>query len=203
MASFYVKAAGGFGFIGLFGLAAYANGNRQSHETGFHHFDTDPNLRKVEKDVLIAKYMRDYARKVSCADEVQAFNECVQRQNEKGKFQGLMAFRTCGNESNIMMECQNKKFTDPEFYFEMKEIYMRDKKIFKMTNVNIKARALVRDSVFYDKIYFEMENMDKDGKKYYDGVKQMFDETGDIEAFDKYLLEKYDSVFENESLQTM
>lgn len=202
MSSFYLKAAGGFGFIGLFGLAAYANGTRQSVETGFHHFDLDPNLRKVEKDVLIAKYMRDYARKVSCADEVQKFTDCCQQQNEKGKIQGLLAFRTCGEESRVMMECQNEKFTDPAFYFEMKEIYMRDKKIFKMTNVNIKARQLLRDSVFNDKIYFEMENMDKDGKKYYDGVKQMFAETNDIEAFDKFLLAKYDSVFEEETAQS-
>ncbi|KAJ8959191.1 hypothetical protein NQ318_022453 [Aromia moschata] len=41
----------------------------------------DLSLRKVEKDVLIPKKMRDIARTQKCVQEVAEFSECCKRTN--------------------------------------------------------------------------------------------------------------------------
>lgn len=90
-------------------------------------------MRKVEKEVLIPKIMRDRAKKEKCVEEVKAFTECCRETNL------LMSFK-CQTENQAMKDCQLKWYSDEEFKNECKEIYLQQRKEYRLTGVPQKHR---------------------------------------------------------------
>ncbi|XP_050794517.1 COX assembly mitochondrial protein homolog isoform X3 [Gopherus flavomarginatus] len=59
--------------------------------------EEEPELRHVEKDVLIPKMMREKAREL-CSDKVQAFTKCCQES-------GFLMVVKCQQENAALKEC--------------------------------------------------------------------------------------------------
>lgn len=176
---------GGGGALAVFGIAVYQHGMRYSMKTGFHTKDPDPTLRKVEKDVLIAKYMRDSARLDKCKAEVAVFNDCV-KETKSMSWDRFMTWKTCRPQCLVMMDCMNRYFTSEEFYLENKAHYLRDKALFQASSVMKKHRAMVKDVVENNKEPdFEMND---DVKVYHDRVTEFFIRTGNINSYDEEML---------------
>lgn len=171
----------GTGSMILFGAGIYEYSIRYSNVTGFHIKDSDPNLRKVEKDVLIPKIMRDLSRTKECAEQVNGFNKCV-KQFKPGTFKSYMTFKYCKDENLKMMDCMNEKFTDYEFYLKCKEIYLKDKKFFEFTKVSLKDRVALKEYIVNGQ---EPEFVLKgDLLNYYNSVKESYENTNDIDSYD-------------------
>ena len=169
----------------LFGAGLYEYSKRYSIKTGFQVKDPDPSLRKVEKDVLIPKIMRDLSRTEDCAASVKDFNECV-RQFEPGSWKSYLTFKYCKTENAKMLECMNKKFTDYNFYLKCKKIYLDEKKLFDYTNVIKKDREVIKEFVKSGKApEFTLKG---DLLIYYNSVKGSFEKSNDIDSFDKEYL---------------
>ena len=169
----------------LFGAAVHEYSIRYSNDTGFHVRDNDPRLRKVEKDILIPKIMRDLSRTEYCVNEVKAFNDCC-LQFETGSLKSYMTYKYCKNENEAMMECMNKMFLDLDFYFKCKEIYLQDKKLYEATNVEKKNRKLIKEKIVNGE---QLDvGMEEDIKTYFDAVKKAYESSEDINAYDDTLL---------------
>nr|XP_034984651.1 COX assembly mitochondrial protein homolog isoform X1 [Zootoca vivipara] len=125
----------------------------------------EPQLRHVEKDVLIPKMMREKAREL-CSDKVQGESEI--HQNTKSNhlcdlnliiFQAVtgavnIAFTKCCQESGILMvvkcreenaalkECVTGYYNDPSFYEECKAEYLKQREEFRETGNRRKQQRL-------------------------------------------------------------
>ncbi|KAI1885602.1 hypothetical protein AGOR_G00205510 [Albula goreensis] len=93
----------------------------------------EPQLRHVEKDVLIPKLMRERAKE-RCEEKVQAFNHCCK---ETGFF---MVFK-CREENSALKDCLTMHYKDPAFFEECKQEYLREKEEFERTGIAKKNRT--------------------------------------------------------------
>uniref|UniRef100_A0A8C2HQJ1 COX assembly mitochondrial protein n=1 Tax=Cyprinus carpio TaxID=7962 RepID=A0A8C2HQJ1_CYPCA len=92
----------------------------------------EPQLRHVEKDVLIPKLMREKAKE-RCAQHVDAFNRCCK---DTGFF---MVFK-CQEENSALKECLTRHYQDPAFFEECKQEYLREKHEYEQTGIPAKNR---------------------------------------------------------------
>ena len=175
----------GSGAMVVFGAAVYINAKNYSNDTSFHSKDPDPSLRRVEKDILIPKIMRDRSRQYACAAQVKAFNDCC-LQYKPGTLKSYFTFINCKNENDAMMQCMNEKFLSMDYYYECKEIYLHEKKLFQKTDVLKKDRTCVKDYIENSKpVDFEMTET---VKKYFENVSTNYKKTNNINSFDESLL---------------
>ena len=93
----------------------------------------DRSLRIVEKEVLIPKIMREKAKTEKCQAEVEEFSKCC-RANTL-----LMAYY-CREQNTRMQECQTKWYKDEDFQNECKELYLKDRRDFRLTGIPKKRR---------------------------------------------------------------
>ncbi|KAM9164909.1 COX assembly mitochondrial protein homolog isoform 1-T1 [Pangshura tecta] len=92
----------------------------------------EPELRHVEKDVLIPKIMREKARDL-CSDKVQAFTKCCQES-------GFLMVVKCRQENAALKECLTTYYNDPAFYEECKIEYLKQREEFRATGIPAKQR---------------------------------------------------------------
>lgn len=180
----------GAGAMALLGATIYQYGKNESLKTGFHHRDPDPTLRVVEKDVLIAKYMTENARKVKCRAEMDAYSACI-RATPQYSFARFMTWRTCKKQGDELLECTNSYFIDPKFYEENKALYLRDKALYQATNVTKKQRQFLKDVIMHPEADTQMPELKEDSKKYLVALKEHYATTGNIDSYDDYVAEKY------------
>jgi len=93
----------------------------------------DRTLRIVEKEVLIPKIMRDKAKTSKCLPEVQEFTKCC----SENKL--LMAYY-CREENAKMQDCQAKWYQDQPFIDECTEIYLNNRRKFRLTGIPNKRK---------------------------------------------------------------
>ena len=91
------------------------------------------SLRIVEKEVLIPKIMRERAKEDKCKSEVAAFTKCCKDSSL------MMAFK-CQAENEAMKECQTKWYKDEVFQNECKEIYLKERREYRLTGIPKKHR---------------------------------------------------------------
>ncbi|XP_053875891.1 COX assembly mitochondrial protein homolog isoform X1 [Malaclemys terrapin pileata] len=94
--------------------------------------EEEPELRHVEKDVLIPKMMREKAREL-CSDKVQAFTKCCQES-------GFLMVVKCQQENAALKECLTTYYNDPAFYEECKIEYLKQREEFRATGIPAKQR---------------------------------------------------------------
>lgn len=97
----------------------------------------DPNdrsLRKVEREVLIPKIMRDKAKAEKCVQEVEDFSKCCKNSNI------FMVF-SCRKENNKLQECLGRWYQDEEFKNICKEIYLEERSEYRNTGIPKKHRT--------------------------------------------------------------
>lgn len=93
----------------------------------------DRSLRIVEKEVLIPKIMRERAKTDKCLPEVEEFSKCC-------KANSLLMAYYCREQNTKMQECQAKWYQDEGFQNECKEIYLKDRRDFRLTGIPKKRR---------------------------------------------------------------
>lgn len=94
-------------------------------------FIGDPNdktLRKVEKEVLIPKLMRDKAKKEKCNKEVSEFERCC-------KDSSLLMVVKCRKENSALRECLANWYNNEEFRMLCTEEYLKERSEFRRTGV--------------------------------------------------------------------
>ncbi|KAJ8672800.1 hypothetical protein QAD02_004060 [Eretmocerus hayati] len=104
--------------------------------SGGPHGLGDPDdrfLRKVEKDVLIAKIVRDRSRQEKCIPEVEEFNKCCQSTSFAQMFK-------CRKETENLKECLVKWWHNKEFWDECTEQYLKDRAEYRRTGEPKKVR---------------------------------------------------------------
>ncbi|KAM4687764.1 COX assembly mitochondrial protein homolog [Discoglossus pictus] len=92
----------------------------------------EPDLRHVEKDVLIPKMIREKAR-VLCADKVEAFSKCCRES-------GFLMVVKCRDENAALKECLTEHYKDPSLYEECKQEYLKEREEFRRTGIPSKKR---------------------------------------------------------------
>lgn len=97
----------------------------------------DMHLRRVEKEILIAKKIRDKTRTDKCAAEVQVFNECCRRTGFGHVFK-------CRTENDNMKSCMGRWYFDPQFIQECTDEYLRERSEFRRTGVFKKQQKKAR-----------------------------------------------------------
>ena len=91
-----------------------------------------PYLRKVEKEVLIPRYMEYKITHELCADQARDFAEC-------SKAKGLRVVVDCKQLLRTFEECTNKWWRDEEFKKQSEEEYLAKRKKFRETGVAEKS----------------------------------------------------------------
>ncbi|XP_014209943.1 COX assembly mitochondrial protein homolog [Copidosoma floridanum] len=93
----------------------------------------DEHLRKVEKDVLIAKMVRDRTREEKCIPEVEEFNKCC-------KSSKYMMVVKCRKENSELKKCLEHWYKDEQLWEECRIQYLKDRSEFRRTGVPKKIR---------------------------------------------------------------
>lgn len=94
----------------------------------------DRNLRKVEREVMVPKVMRELAKTQKCPEEVAAFESCC-------KSNSLMMVFNCRKENETLKECQAKWYKNDQFVSECTEIYLKQRAEYRRTGLTVKQRA--------------------------------------------------------------
>lgn len=87
----------------------------------------------MEKEVLIPKIMRDRAKEDKCKAEVAAFTKCCKENSV------MMAFK-CRAENDAMKDCQTKWYKDETFQNECKEMYLKERREYRLSGIPKKHR---------------------------------------------------------------
>ncbi|XP_032683841.1 COX assembly mitochondrial protein homolog [Odontomachus brunneus] len=93
----------------------------------------DRSLRKVEKDVLIPKLMRERTKAEKCVDEVHGFNECCLNN-------GLKMIIKCRQENEKMKKCMEKWYYNDDFIKECTEQYLNERAEYRRTGIPKKQK---------------------------------------------------------------
>ncbi|EDW90239.1 COX assembly mitochondrial protein homolog [Drosophila yakuba] len=96
----------------------------------------DPNdtrLRKVEREVLIPKIMRDRAKSEFCSKEVADFQECC-------KASSILMVATCRKQNSALKECLTQWYQNEAFKEECKQIYLQERADYRSTGIPKKHR---------------------------------------------------------------
>lgn len=83
-------------------------------------------LRKVEKDVLIPRYMEHKITHELCSEPAREFAECA-------KAKGLRVVIDCKSLLKKFEECTNRWFRDEEFKKQCEQEYLAKRKKFQET----------------------------------------------------------------------
>lgn len=94
----------------------------------------DKSLRKVEKEVLIPKIMRERTKTEKCHELVQEWGKCV-------KAEGFLMVVKCRRENDTMQECMRKWYTDEGFISECTNIYLNERSEYRRTGIPKKHRV--------------------------------------------------------------
>ncbi|XP_064539097.1 COX assembly mitochondrial protein homolog [Drosophila montana] len=97
----------------------------------------DPNdtkLRKVEREVLIPKIMRDRARDEFCSKEVADFEECC-------KASSIFMVATCRKQNSALKDCLTQWYQNEAFKEECKAIYLQERSDYRSTGIAKKHRV--------------------------------------------------------------
>ncbi|XP_034101060.1 COX assembly mitochondrial protein homolog [Drosophila albomicans] len=97
----------------------------------------DPNdttLRKVEREVLIPKIMRDRARAELCTQEVADFEECC-------KASSIFMVATCRKQNSALMDCLSRWYQNEAFKEECRVIYLKERSEYRSTGIPKKHRV--------------------------------------------------------------
>lgn len=86
----------------------------------------DQRLRKIEKNVLIPRYLEYKITHELCAAEAKEFADCSKRT-------GIRVVLDCKDVLNKFKECSNKHWNDDELRREVTNEYLRKRKKFKET----------------------------------------------------------------------
>ena len=100
----------------------------------------DRSLRIVEKEVLIPKIMRDRAKTEKCVPEVEEFTKCCSSSNL------LMAY-SCRKQNAAMQDCQTRWYKDEVFKEECKEIYLKERREFRLTGIPKKHHLKATENI--------------------------------------------------------
>lgn len=100
---------------------------------GFRHilFIGDPDdlsLRKVEKEILIPKKMRDVAREEKCVEEVRRFTECC-------KESSVLMVVSCRAENAGLKDCLGAWYADADFQERCKQLYLEERSEYRRTGI--------------------------------------------------------------------
>ncbi|XP_020291579.1 COX assembly mitochondrial protein homolog [Pseudomyrmex gracilis] len=88
----------------------------------------DRTLRKVEKDVMIPKLIRERTKEEKCVDEIKEFHQCCLNS-------GLLHVVKCRKENNIMKACMEKWYYNEDFIKECTEQYLNERSEFRQTGI--------------------------------------------------------------------
>jgi COX assembly mitochondrial protein 1 len=90
-------------------------------------------LRKVEREVLIPKVMRERAKVENCLEEVTAFESCC-------KDYSVFMVVKCREQNDKMKNCLAKWYQNEEFKHKCTEIYLNERSEFRRTGMQKKHR---------------------------------------------------------------
>lgn len=94
----------------------------------------DKSMRKVEKDILVPKLIRERTKAEKCVDEVKEFHKCCLDN-------GLLHVVRCRKENTEMRACMTKWFYDKDFIKECTEQYLAERSEYRRTGIPKKHRA--------------------------------------------------------------
>jgi len=180
-----VKGAALISAVGGCSYLIIKDGERRAHQNSFVELDPDPSLRKQEKDILIPSLMRKTAEMEDCREKVEAFADCCKKFAENSHKYSLMVFKECKAENEAKMNCMNEKFIDPDYYWKCKEKYLDEKFLKKTTGMAADNRKDCKDAILENGL--PKFRIDDYIQEYLDNVKEYYENTGDIEAFDKHI----------------
>ncbi|RWS12031.1 COX assembly mitochondrial protein-like protein, partial [Dinothrombium tinctorium] len=111
----------------------------------------DKSLRKVEKEVLIPKLIRDRVRQEHCAEYANGNIDCrfaICNTFEKcGKDHGLLLTFKCRQENRAMVECMTKWYRDENLIKECTEEYLRMRSEYRRTGIGQKTKRKEREMI--------------------------------------------------------
>lgn len=96
----------------------------------------DKSLRKVEKEVLIPKIMRERAKTEKCVDLVKLFGACCDAS-------GISMVIKCRKENSAMRDCYEKWYTNDSFIKECTDIYLAERAEYRRTGIGKKERIAI------------------------------------------------------------
>ncbi|XP_055371673.1 COX assembly mitochondrial protein homolog [Condylostylus longicornis] len=114
-----------------------SNEKKIFNNLGGPHGLGDPNdrsLRRVEKEVMIPKIMRDRAKEMHCSKEVKEFESCCKNHN-------LLMVIKCRQENSALKDCLGKWYKNEQFQNECKEIYLEERAEYRRTGIPKKHRV--------------------------------------------------------------
>lgn len=91
-------------------------------------------MRKVEREILIPKIMRDKAKAEKCIPEVADFSQCC-------KDYSILMVVTCRKQNSALQECLGKWYNNEEFKNECKQIYLNERSEYRKTGIPKKHRV--------------------------------------------------------------
>jgi len=94
----------------------------------------DRSLRKVEKEIVIPKLMKERALKL-CSDEVKAFCEC-------GKREGLLLPFKCRRENIAQAQCLIKWYKDERFVEEVTNSFLDQRAEYRRNGIAKSSRRM-------------------------------------------------------------
>ncbi|EGI62732.1 COXM1 protein, partial [Acromyrmex insinuator] len=99
----------------------------------------DKSLRKVEKDVLVPKLIRERTKSEKCVNEVKEFHDCCLNS-------GLLHVVKCRKENDKMKACMEKWFYNQDFIKECTEQYLMERSEFRKTGIPKKQKSVRLES---------------------------------------------------------
>lgn len=87
---------------------------------------SEPKLRKVERDVLIPRYLEYKITHELCAKEAKDFAECSREA-------GFRVIWDCKGLMNILKDCSNKYWNDESVRKQVKDEYLAKRTKFRKT----------------------------------------------------------------------
>ncbi|KAF7997242.1 hypothetical protein HCN44_005519 [Aphidius gifuensis] len=91
----------------------------------------DQTLRKLERDVLIPKKIRERTSREKCVEQAKAFSEC-------GKAAGFLVVHKCKLENKALWDCAAYWWKDKEFVDECTKEYLAERSEYRRTGVGVK-----------------------------------------------------------------
>lgn len=88
----------------------------------------DRSLRRVEKDVMIPKLIRDKAKKEKCIKEVAEFENCC-------KDSSLLMVVKCRNQNSALKDCLGSWYQNDEFRKLCTEEYLSQRSEYRRTGI--------------------------------------------------------------------
>ncbi|XP_026726282.1 COX assembly mitochondrial protein homolog [Trichoplusia ni] len=88
----------------------------------------DRSLRKVERDVMIPKLIREKAKTEKCIAEVAEFEKCC-------KESALLMVVKCRRENSVMKDCLGNWYQNDEFKQQCTEEYLKQRSEYRRTGI--------------------------------------------------------------------